>query len=382
MDTLTPVAGVVGLAQLIRRNTESLLSQWRQAMRALPSAEHLDVPTLNDHVPALLGELADALVERSDETIADVVRDGSPAAHGLQRLQDGFNIGEVVAEYNILRGCIHDLADANRLNLQGQAFHILNLVLDGAIGRAVETYAVQRALEVQRRREEHLGFVAHDLRTPLNAIALAAHALALQPGQPVSVQSAQFLKTLQRNVSQLEALAGEVLKEGDNLQPEAGLKLERRSFDLWPLVESLTSDLHGVAGAESTRLLNEVPDDLVVFADASVLRRILQNLIANAIVYAPRGEVRIGARERDADGMSECWVSDNGAGIPGELLPHIFEVGTGDAAKAGSSGLGLAIVKTFVEAHGGTVHAKSDEGHGATICFTLPSRTQMAPAVG
>jgi len=52
MDTLISAAGVVGLAQLISQNTEALLSQWRQAVRALPSAEHLDVPTLNEIVIA------------------------------------------------------------------------------------------------------------------------------------------------------------------------------------------------------------------------------------------------------------------------------------------------------------------------------------------
>ena len=59
----------------------------------------------------------------------------------MQRVKDGYDIEEVVAEYNILRGCIHDLAQANGLTLQGEPFHILNRVLDGAIGLAVKTFA-------------------------------------------------------------------------------------------------------------------------------------------------------------------------------------------------------------------------------------------------
>src|SRR5687767_15912054 len=107
------------------------------------------------------------------------MREASPPAHGLQRVQDGFDIEEVVAEYNILRGCIHDLAQANGLALQGEPFRILNRVLDGAIGLAVKTFAAERALEVRSRREEYLSFVAHDLRTPLNAISLATGVLEL-----------------------------------------------------------------------------------------------------------------------------------------------------------------------------------------------------------
>lgn len=373
-----PAQDLIKLAMLIRRDRETLLTHWRQEVRELPSAKHLDAPTLNDHIPGLLDEFADALEAISDETIAEALRARTATAHGLQRLEDGFNIVEVVAEYNILRGCVHDLAATEGLSLQGKAFHILNLVLDGAIGLAVETYAAQRALDVQRRREEYLGFVAHDLRTPLNAIALAARVLDLKPGQVGNAQSAHMLKTLQRNVGHLEALVGKVLEESNNVQTEVGPKLERRRCDLWPLVESLINDLHPVAGTGSTLLTNEVPDDLVVFADASLLRRIFQNLIANAIVYTPRGEVRIGAQPHQADGMIECSVSDNGTGIPANLLNKVFEKGEGDADKEGSIGLGLAIVKTFVEAHGGTVKAESVEGHGLTIRFTLPSEAQMS----
>jgi two-component system, OmpR family, phosphate regulon sensor histidine kinase PhoR len=71
-----------------------------------------------------------------------------------------------VTEYNILRGCIHDLGDENGLTLQGTPFHIINQILDRAIGSALNAYATGRALEIARRREEYLAFVAHDLRTP------------------------------------------------------------------------------------------------------------------------------------------------------------------------------------------------------------------------
>src|SRR5579863_1933834 len=117
------------LAQLIERNRDALLAGWRLQVRALPAARDLDVPTLNDHIPDLLTELATALRSQSDETIAEALLDGSPPAHGLQRVKDAFDIEEVVAEYNILRGCIHDLAEQNDLTLDGGTFHVLNRVL-------------------------------------------------------------------------------------------------------------------------------------------------------------------------------------------------------------------------------------------------------------
>jgi two-component system, OmpR family, phosphate regulon sensor histidine kinase PhoR len=304
------------------------------------------------------------------------VAEGSPPAHGLQRVKDGYDIEELVAEYNILRGGIHDLADRNGLNMQGKPFHILNRVLDGAIGSAVASFATQQALEVQHRREEYLTFVAHDLRTPLNAISLSARVLEmlLTRDGAESPETAPKLKALNRNVRHLQDLIAKVLEENTNLETELGVKLHRRRFDLWPLVEALVHDLRPVAGTDSTRLVNAIPDDLVVYADASLLRRVFQNLIANAISYTPRGEVVIGASETDDDGTVECFVRDDGEGIPENRKSTIFNKHETDPEKHGGLGLGLAIVKTFVEAHGGLVTVESELGVGSTFRFTLPGQ--------
>ena len=367
------------LATLVKQERDALLSSWRHQVRQLPSARQLDIPTLNDHIPVLLDELATAFLAKSVQTIPESLSEGSPPAHGLQRVKDGFEIEEVVAEYNILRGCIHDLADQHGLNLHGKPFHIINRVFDQAIGSALQAYATQRALDVQRRREEYLAFVAHDLRTPLNAISLAGRVLELMlSGSDTRPETSQMLKALRRNVQQLEGLVGKVLEESTHLETELGIKLERREFDLWPLVESLIHDLHPVAGTDSTRLINKVPDDMVVYADASLLRRVFQNLIANSIKYTPRGDVIVGAMELGAEGAVECWVSDNGAGIPAELLEKVFDKGESDPENAGGTGLGLAIVKTFTEAHGGQVTVESKQGVGSMFRFSLPTKRTSA----
>src|SRR4029078_746582 len=243
------------------------------------------------------------------------------------------------------------LAESNDLRLQGEPFHILNRVLDGAIGLAVQTYATQQALEVQTRRGEYLAFVAHDLRTPLNAISLATGVLRTTLAEP-DPAAEQMLRSLHRNVRYLDGLITKVIEDNSNLATETGGKLERRSFDLWPLVQNLIQDLHPIAGTESVRLINQVHDELVGCADASLVRRIFQNLIANAIKYTPRGEIIIEARELGEEDVGECWVSDKGVGGPQEHIEKAFDKGETDPECAGGTGLGLAIVKTFTEAHG------------------------------
>ncbi|MEY2560781.1 MAG: hypothetical protein QOG51_1196 [Verrucomicrobiota bacterium] len=364
------------LALLIRQEAAALLVQWRQQVKQLPSAQHLDTPALNDHIPHFLEELAGALQSQSRATIPQALEGSSPPAHGLQRLQEAFDLEEVVAEYNILRGCIHDLAEKNGLSLQGEPFHIMNRVLDQAIGMAVQRYSTERALEVQRRREEYLAFVAHDLRTPLNAISLATRILEVTfRERSERAETAQMLKTLGRNVQHLQTLVAKIIEENTNLQTETGIKLERRELELWPLVEGLIHDLRPVAGTGSTKLINKVPHRLVAYADASLLRRIFQNLIGNAIKFTPRGKVVIKAQQLGDEGLVECRVSDNGAGIPPDDLEKVFDEFETGTQTEGGLGLGLAIVKTFVEAHGGKVTVESKPGAGSTFQFTLPGKT-------
>ncbi len=358
------------LAALLSSERENLMSQWRKRVRELPSAAKLDLPTLNDHIPMLIEELSTALRAATADATPDPLVESSPPAHGLQRFEAGFDIEEVVAEYNILRECIHNLAEANAIVLQGKPFRILNRVFDDAIGLAVKTFATYQALEVRRRREEYLAFVAHDLRTPLNAISLVAGILELRL-RSVGGDTATMVKTLRRNVGHLDELVGSVMKENTHLLTELAIKLERRCFDLWPLVEGLIRDVEPIANKNATRIINEVPIDLQVRADSGLLRRVLQNLIANAIEYTPGGQVIVGASEDEPDAPVEIWVNDNGAGIPEDRLGKVFEPLETNPEGDGN-GLGLAIVKTFVEAHDGHVEVKSVEGHGASFRFTLP----------
>jgi two-component system, OmpR family, phosphate regulon sensor histidine kinase PhoR len=363
------------LAGLIKQERQTLLSQWRLQVRELPSARHLDIPTLNDHMPSLLDELATELTLNSESTIPEMLLEESPPAHGLQRLQEAFDIAEVVAEYNILRGCLHDLATDNGITLQGKPFHVINRVFDHAIGLALETYATQQAREVKQRREEYLAFVAHDLRTPLFAISLAGRVLEQSlPKRGYGEDAAQMLKSMRRSVQQLEGLVQKVLEENTHLEADKGIHLERRLFDLWPLVERLRDDLALVAESAGTQIINHVPDDLVVYADASMLQRILQNLVTNAVKYAPKGVVTIGANVVVDDNCVACWVSDNGVGIPEDMQEKIFDKGETDAERDDGLGLGLAIVQTFTEAHGGTVTVESGPGVGSTFTFTLPGK--------
>jgi signal transduction histidine kinase len=370
-------ASLVSLGHLINEEHEALLACWRERVRQLPSAKGLDVPALNDHVPELLVEMAQLLCDHAGDAIEDTLLQGSPPIHGRQRQHDGFDISEVVAEYHELRGCVYELAEENNIVLRGRSLQIVNRVIDEAIGLAVQTFATERALEVQQRRAEQLAFVAHDLRTPLSAVRLAADYLELTLNEKISsTDAAEMIQILKRNVQQLGDLITRIIKEHSDAQTQLEQRLERRTIDLWPLVQEVIENLAPVSDTAGVTLSNKVYRQQRIYADAELLARIFQNLLSNAFKYSPRSSVTIEASEL-ANGAIECVVRDEGPGITADQLKLLFKKGNGTELND-SFGLGLAIVKELVEAHGGAVCVESADGDGTAVWFTIPGKNLEA----
>ena len=359
------------LAEVLGRCQEEIIGEWRQQTGSLLRELHLDKSTLTDHIPDVIAEITRDLAWSRDGTLSAEHTRGSPPAHGVQRFHDGLDVGEVVAEYNLLRMAFVTVAERHELYVVGEAARIINHRIDEAVRLAVMAFAAQQALMRKEQEDEHLAFVAHDLRTPLNAVGLWVEELQAGLDEPARVAAADAFEGLRRNLQRVEALIKRVLKT--NIQPSgigSSFHPERRTFELWPLVQRLLVDLRPVSLQHATEVRNEIPRALTVFADAGLLSQVFQNLLDNAFKYAAKGRVVVSARE--ADGMVTCAVSDNGAGIPPEMLPKVFDKMETDPDKEGT-GLGLAIVKQIVEAHGGTVHAESVHGDGATFAFTIPT---------
>src|SRR5262249_43679999 len=119
------------LSTLIQTRHDELLAHWRQQVRQLPAAATLDTPSINDQVPELLARLAECLTRNNEPRETNAIS----AEHGLLRWQAGFDVTEVVAEYNILRQCVQQAAEQDGITLTGKSLHIINDVFDDAIGK-------------------------------------------------------------------------------------------------------------------------------------------------------------------------------------------------------------------------------------------------------
>ena len=120
-----------------------------------------------------------------------------------------------------------------------------------------------------------------------------------------------------------------------------------------------------------------MPKGLKVRADADRLEQVFFNLVENAIKYgASPGRVLVGAKDLGG-GRAQVWVEDDGPGIPKEAQHRVFErfyrVDRARSRETGGTGLGLSIVKHLVQAHGGEVWVRSENGEGTAFYFTLPT---------
>ncbi len=369
----TPELGTAQrLAEVFGRCQEEIIAEWRMQATELLRELHLDKPTITDHLPDVIAEITRDLALSRDGTLSEEHTRGSPPAHGVQRFHDGLDVGEVVAEYNLLRVAFITVAERHNFYVVGESARIINHRIDEAVRLAVMAFAAQMALIRKEQQDEHLAFVAHDLRTPLNAVSLLVDELKLGLGTKALAETEDIFEIVRRNLQRVEDLIKRVLDM--NVHPVAvgsSFRPEFRDFELWPLVQRLILDLHAVWSKHEIEVVNEIPRSLTVNADAGLISQVFQNLLGNAFKYAARGRVVVSAQDNGAS--VNCVVHDNGAGIPLEMLAKVFDKLATDPEKEGT-GLGLVIVKQIVEAHGGTVTAQSAEGKGATFNFTIPSK--------
>jgi two-component system phosphate regulon sensor histidine kinase PhoR len=182
-----------------------------------------------------------------------------------------------------------------------------------------------------------------------------------------------FLGRIHHDLDRMNSLVNELLELSRLESGQLALKLE--PLELEPLAEDIKSRFNVLTNERGIDVVVNFPADLPkVMADEDRLRQVIINLMENALKFTPPGgQVTFCAQQKPGESV-EVSVSDTGVGISQEHLPHIFErfYKVDRSRHAGGTGLGLAIVKQLVEAHGGEVWVKSQEGIGSTFAFTLP----------
>ena len=207
--------------------------------------------------------------------------------------------------------------------------------------------------------------VAHDLRAPL--LGLQGYLYILQSGKASEAEKQQYLQLMSEAAKNLSSLLEDVL---DVSRVEAGIfSPAKTQTDIAALLREVVGTLSPVAAEKGLELSFEagIPH---VWADEKLLKRVLMNLVSNAIKFTEKGFVRISAQAKD--GRSEVSVTDSGIGLSAQEIKGLFQKYHQVHADKPGYGLGLFISRQIVQAHGGSLQVVSQQGKGSTFTVCLP----------
>ena len=221
-------------------------------------------------------------------------------------------------------------------------------------------------MRLQLQKERLTAFVVHDLKNPVNAMDL--HAQVLLNDLALSEASRDSVLHIRSEARSLLRLLLNLL---DISKSEEGrLTARREEVDLQVLATGLLDAFDVKARTNGLTLAKDIQAPRVE-ADPDLLRRVLENLLDNALRHGPpKSEVRLQTRARD--GVIELRVADAGSGIPPDQRQCIFERFVQLEATRSGRGLGLAFCKLAIEAQGGRIWAEGAATGGARVSFTLP----------
>lgn len=383
------------LAEFILHDMQGILEEWDEFAAAhIPAAATMTAEAVRDHAKQILTAIAkDLSAPRTERAQADLSKClasealGEPETpaevHAVQRAQSGFNITELAAEYRALRANVlrrwMEASPSDDLSL-GDVVRF-NEGIDQAISESIEFFTAQ----VDRTRNLVLAMLSHDMRNPLAAISLTASYLA---GLNVGGNVSKAASLLAGATKEMTVLLDDMV---DLKRTELGLGINIELADI-DLTTVFADELELLRGANPGRRLDlEVVGDAHGHWDGPRLRRVLRNLVSNAIKYGtPDAPVRTVIFGNATEVRFE--VTNRGPNIEQSAVDQIFDpftrcfaAGLGRADDA-SLGLGLFIVREVARAHGGEVAVHSAEGltvfdvllprgNGSPTAFGAPQQT-------
>ena len=224
---------------------------------------------------------------------------------------------------------------------------------------------LQLQAQISQMKEQVFRAVAHDLRAPL--LGLQGYLHILQSGKVSEEEKKQYLELMSQAARDLSALLEDVL---DVSRVEAGmLAPKKEEVDVAQLSRQIVETLLPIA-QQKNLLLESSVSDITVQADPKLLRRVITNLVSNAIKFTEKGFVRI-----DANQNEKCYritVQDSGIGMSAQEIKGLFQKYHQVHSDKPGYGLGLFISRQIAQAHGGTLDVASRPGQGSIFTLTLP----------
>ncbi|MEX1189089.1 MAG: PAS domain S-box protein [Bacteroidia bacterium] len=208
--------------------------------------------------------------------------------------------------------------------------------------------------------------LSHDLKAPMNSVS-GLITLAKEVKNPE--EFGQYLIMMEKSLEKLETFTNDIIASLKNRG-----NLVRTDVTLKSLIAEIFDELRFAPGADDIRMVNAIPDDLVIQSDVALLRSIFTNLISNAVKYrdSEKEDMYVEVNTTQYPLLLEIEIKDNGIGISAEHHSKIFDTYYTVQKRADSNGLGLSNVKNSVLKLNGNIELESKQGEGAIFRIQLP----------
>jgi signal transduction histidine kinase len=233
---------------------------------------------------------------------------------------------------------------------------------------------ISSRLQYEKDIKELISNISHDLKTPLTAIK--GYAEGVMDGVADTPEKRdKYLKTILTKSNDMSVLVDELSFYA--MIDCNTIPYNYKDINIHEYFDDCIDDLSLDLEVKNIDILykNEIDPSTEVIADVEQLKRVINNIIGNAVKYLDKNHGVIQVRLCDIGTFVQIEIEDNGCGIISKDIPYIFDrfyrADASRNSKKGGSGLGLAISKKIIEDHGGKIWAASEQGAGTTICFTL-----------
>lgn len=367
------------LAQFIDAQREVIVAEWETFARTqLPAATGMTGVALRDHADEILSaivadlESAQSAAEQAEKSKGrgDAQRLGTMGKiHATLRIELGFNLGQMVAEYRALRASVLRLWQNEGTDPAGVTR--FNEAIDEALTEAVESFTTT----TEHYRDQTLGILGHDLRNPLAAIITGSTMLV--GAEELSDRSVRIAARMLSSANRMNRMIADLL---DLTRTRFGnaIPVARALIDLDPLCRQVIAELEGLRPVGSVQFVSQ--GELSGDWDSDRIFQVVSNLVRNAIQHGGKDEpIRIVAWDHGDEVVLE--VHNGGRGIPSAALATIFEPMVRHVEKRNTTagiGLGLYIATQIVLAHGGRLEASSSDTEGTMFSVHLPRHAPPA----
>jgi len=237
----------------------------------------------------------------------------------------------------------------------------------------IEKQQNKRLMELDSLKTDLVASVSHELRTPLTSIVSFTRLLRDGLGRDSIEDQAEFLGVIDRNTERLLGLVDDLLLLDRMESNTAQLTLE--PVDIPALLDLAVSSIHPSAVEQGVTLHCALTPGPILIGDVGRLGQLVDNLLANAVKFTPKGgRVAVEAEPMEGGGW-RIEVTDTGIGVPSDELDQLFQrffrASNARGKSMSGSGLGLAIVRRVAELHRGTVNISSGEGRGTSVTVTM-----------